>query len=146
MTTDAKRPLPILPLLGLVAALVAMFFVFPQMISNVQSESGVCGKEIHGAVTYISSLKTDKNVEGSFFLGIGSIHTERVYVAYVGNNVDGYTLIERPVSESLLFEDTNDNPYVEEVSVWVCTSIGYGVVKKYKFHVPEGTIKMEYVI
>lgn len=123
-----------------------IFFATPWLIERMQTEGGVCGKEFHGEITYISSLKSDKNVEGTFFLGMGSIRTERVYVAYTGDNQIGYRLIERPIAQSLLFEDTNQSPYIEEVSVLVCTEYGYTQEMRYKFHVPVGTIKMEYAV
>lgn len=135
---------PIFPLMFISVLIVFIFFGVPYIMDRVQSESGMCGKEFHGGITYISSLKTDKNIEGSFFFGTGGIHTERVYVVYIGDNKNGYTLIERPISESILYEDTNDNPYVEEVTINICTGYGFEMIKKYKFHVPEGTIKMEY--
>jgi len=138
--------IPILiPIIGIILS-VFVIFSFPMMISHVQSESDMCGKIMHGPITHISSLKSDKNIEGSFFLGMGSIHTERVYVAYTGNNIHGYTLVEYPISESRLFEDENITPYIEEVDIWTCYSMGYIPIKKYDFHVPVGTIKMEYSV
>jgi hypothetical protein len=145
--TEEERRIPTIALLLMIAGVIVFLaVVFPNVMQNVQSESGACGKEFRGPITYISSLKSDKNVEGSFFLGMGSIRTERVYVAYTGNNEIGYSLFERPIAESLLFEDTNTNPYVEEVDVMICTGMGYDMIKRYKFHVPEGTIKMEYAV
>ena len=146
MTEEERRIPSIAPLLMIAGVVIFLAVVFPNVMQHVQSESGACGKEFHGPITYISSLKSDKNVEGSFFLGVGSVHTERVYVAYTGSNEIGYSLLERPIVESLLFEDTNDNPYVEEVDVMICTGMGYDMVKRYKFHVPEETIKMEYAV
>jgi hypothetical protein len=153
MTEETKTEpeiIPIIPLVKLVAIVIftigMIFFVTPWFIERMQSESGVCGKEFHNQITYISSLKSDKNVGGTFFLGIGSVRTERVYVAYTGNNRVGYVLVERPISKSLLFEDTNETPYIDEVDVWTCTSMGYYTTKQYRFHVPEGTIKMEYAV
>jgi len=144
--TEEHNTLSIVPLLMIAGIVVFFVVIFPCVMQYAQSESGACGKEFHGPITQISSLKSDKNVEGSFFLGMGSVHTERVYVAYTGNNKVGYSLFERPISQSLLFEDTNENPYVEEVDVMICTSMGYDMIKQYKFHVPEGTIKMEYAV
>lgn len=136
-----------LPVIPIILAVITLFMVFsPALLANIQNESGACGKEFHGTIIPISSLKPDKNIEGSFFLGMGSVHTERVYVAYTGNNNVGYSLIERPISQSLLFEDENNTPYVEQVDIMMCTSYGYEMVTKYKFHVPTGTIKMEYSV
>ncbi len=124
MTEEERRIPTIAPLLMIAGVIIFLVAVFPNVMQHVQSESGACGKEFHGPITYISSLKSDKNVEGSFFLGMGSIHTERVYVAYTGNNEIGYSLLERPIAESLLFEDTNNNPYVEEVDVMISLERG----------------------
>jgi len=142
----AKLPFVLIGCVSIVVSLAMVFFVFPHMISNIQSESGFCGHIERGELTRISSLTSDKNIEGSFFLGSGHIETVRVYAAYTGSTTDGYTLLERPVSESVLFEDTEDNPYMETVTVWVCTSYGYSPVTQYHFHVPNNTIVMEYSV
>lgn len=114
------------------------------MMNQTQTDLGICGHEVHRAIYPISSLNLDKNIKGSFFIGIGKSRTDRVYIAYTGNNINGYSLLERPISQSLLFEDENTSPYLEEVDIMVCNPYGYTILTQYKFHIPSGTIKMEY--
>ena len=151
MTDDDRSQLrvmiPILhSLLAIVGILILVFVVVPFVTDRVQSQSGVCEKEFHGEIIRISSLNPSANVEGSFFLGMGSVRTVRVYVAYTGNNQVGYSLVEYPISQSLIFEDENNSPYIDPVQTFDCNSHVSRMTTIYKFHVPEGTIKMEYSI
>jgi len=133
-------------LLTLVVITFLVCVAVPFVTDRVQSQSGVCEKEFHGEIIRISSLNPSANVEGSFFLGMGSVRTVRVYVAYTGNNQVGYSLVEYPISQSLIFEDENNSPYIDPVQTFDCNSHVSRMTTIYKFHVPEGTIKMEYSI
>ena len=79
------------------------------------------------------SLFNDREVEGNFFLGTGSIGETEYYYSFIQTE-KGIKRFKADVSRSYIIEDTNE-PYVR--------------IKKngrqYDFHVPAGTIirKME---
>ena len=58
------------------------------------------------------SLDRGSSISGSFVLGTGSIDTTPVYYCYIKDN-GGYKLITINARNSIIYDDENNNPYVE---------------------------------
>ena len=58
------------------------------------------------------SLNRGSSNSGSFVLGTGSIDTTPVYYCYIKDN-GGYKLITINARNSIIYDDENNNPYVE---------------------------------
>lgn len=111
--------------------------------------------------TPIFTLHTDTALEGSFFLGSGSINSYTQYIFYskVGDT-KGMVLSHIPTDDTIVYMDENVSPYVKRID-WVryntktneidtyeyirVTGNGDWIrYPKYELHVPNGTIIQEY--
>ena len=116
------------PILNLVIIALGIY-LFLNGLSDVGKE--MCSRNI---VTYISSLNIHGNLQGSFFLGIGSINNVEKYYFYK-NVDDGLLLGSVYASQVILIEDDSITPqYID----YAC-SID-------KIYIPKGTIKTSFNI
>jgi hypothetical protein len=86
----------------------------------------------------IKSLNDNNKIEGSFFLGSGSIKEEPVFVAYACLTNGGYVLKTFHAADTVIFEDNPPVPYIHVT--------GYADQRHYDIHVPTGTIIQQYTL
>ena len=87
----------------------------------------------------IVSLRGEVQVEGSFFLGCGSIGGEEYLMTFRKRLDGGFERLRVLMDRSVIYEDSDEFPYVE-----VQVNCKCGHRNWYKFHVPEGTIIKEF--
>lgn len=61
----------------------------------------------------IISIRNSNSMSGSFFLGSGSFNSEEYYVCYYKNTNNGIKQFRSKVDSSIIFEDTDKDPFVE---------------------------------
>lgn len=106
-----------------------------------------------GEKTLIYSLHDTSTYLGSFTLGCGYIRETMKYTLYVEVKDGGIKLQEIPTDRTVIFQDTEVDPYLLKIDNWLVTKTGEVVERYYKFgypkyelHVPQGTIIQHYVL
>ena len=99
----------------------------------------------------MAALQDGSSIEGSFFLGCGSINEKMTYTFLMGNEEEGFKM-EQVDASSVTIKFTEDAPHYTKMRsklnwygrfLWGVDSIG---ASEYVFYVPEGTIKYNYNI
>lgn len=144
--TESKK-IPILGIIISICGLITVAYFGYMVISKVNNE--VCNIDYDPIIesTWITSLQDLWSTSGSFFLGSGGISENAVYVYYTGDNKEGYSLATVPASQTKIFMDTNDRPYLLKKRVFVRDNpIMCSLEIRYELHVPENTIVKEFKV
>ena len=138
-----------------VAATMVVFFCIGVPIILMYSDASVgeiIGSQKH---TYgIVSLKIDSAVSGSFFLGSGSVNSERQFYFLQGTKSSGYHIGSWPTAQSLIFTEKDCKPRIEinriirRIPWWVSPWTARITQKYYegtaKIYLPEDFIVSEF--
>ena len=87
----------------------------------------------------IVSIRTEDSIEGSFFLGSGTLKDKTYYVCY-SKNSKGYKLEKLETDKSYVIEDNDKTPSVYKVNYK--NSLG----TYYNIYVPVGTIITTFIL
>ena len=99
---------------------------------------------------YIESLGNDKSLNGSFFLGSGSVNEIDYYYFYV-NTTDGLSRLRRRVSKTYIIETDDRKPelviiydhYDDDDKFW---TVADDTELHYRLYVPKGTIIRDFSV
>jgi hypothetical protein len=124
----------------------ATMFFFPAMATGAISGQVTHRTEVT-ADTPLVSLANGSQVEGSFFLGSGSINSTPVYSYVTGSDVTGYQLSSVDVSVTKVFT-SQDPPHLVAVDV-NCSPRGFwprvcSQATHYRAYIPAGSIWQGY--
>jgi hypothetical protein len=126
---------------------VAVFFVafvvilavnstLPKMISPSYSSSYT--------IQPLYNLETSTGINGTFFLGSGTINNEAVYYYYQSNTDGTYSLLNQSASHSVIRE-VSGTPEIRKYQVTTTYLLFVGVAPdKYEFDIPAGSILQGY--
>jgi hypothetical protein len=114
-------------------------FLYPTVFLSCSDKKEVVEKNI-------VSLKADSSIEGSFFLGTGSINARIYYFTYIKED-DSFYLKRLPIRDrwnkpTRIYEDNPQIPFVKWISVKRWGERPY--MTNIEFHVPSGTIIKEF--
>lgn len=151
---DGDGPMGAIPvaIFGTIAAAILMFGVFP----GLAGDNGDV-RPISVENRDLQALSTDTAVQGEsyrgVFLGRGWIDEKQV-ISYVYETDDGgYVLDRSNASESVIYQDEEDQPYVQITKYeivpngWFAPySTGWTALDQYQFHVPDGSVTDGYVV
>lgn len=94
--------------------------------------------ELEEIVTYkIDSLETTQGTNGHWGLFSGKIDTVGYYWFYKINKDGSKSLIKIETEKTKIYEDADEEPYVEEIKKVYYT-------KGYKLHIPKNSIEKKY--
>jgi hypothetical protein len=91
---------------------------------------------------YITTLSDKMSIKGSFALGSGYIRGEPVFVSYITNGNNSYTLTTFDADKSTIYMDSQD-PYVVRYKIEsadIVKDLRKKDYHKFDIHVPVGTI------
>lgn len=131
-----------------VATTLILFLMFaPAIVQTIDFSFG-SPYNVHVSDTPIKSLNDGSKISGRFALGSGSIRESPQFVYYAVDG-PGYRLRTVPAGDTLVIEDTETDPYIStfEVRKEGCIFHGYYPAgNTYVFHVPKGTITVDYTL
>ena len=123
--------------LGSTLLLLGAFYIFPSKLTHIETVE-------------ISALKDNSNVEGSFFLGTGSIE-ENSYYYFIKNTNKGKRMEKVLVDKSYINEGS-DEAYVEIYKgkfskfAQIMLFSEYGFDEEYIFYVPDNSVTTEFKV
>ena len=93
----------------------------------------------------LKAIGIDEDLQGSFFLGCGSINSEDKFIYIVKVDNLGYKVQEVDIDDCYIVEENIEQPYLEISNIkwldWVVTS-----KDRYIFHIPPNSIKENYEV
>ena len=93
----------------------------------------------------LKTIGIDEDLQGSFFLGCGSINSEDKFIYIVKVDNLGYKVQEVDIDDCYIVEENIEQPYLEISNIkwrdWVVTS-----KDRYIFHIPPNSIKENYEV
>ena len=93
----------------------------------------------------LKTIGIDEDLQGSFFLGCGSINSEDKFIYIVKVDNLGYKVQEVDIDDCYIVEENIEQPYLEISNIkwrdWVVTSND-----RYIFHIPPNSIKENYEV
>lgn len=93
----------------------------------------------------LKAIGIDEDLQGSFFLGCGSINSEDKFIYIVKVDNLGYKVQEVDIDDCYIVEENIEQPYLEISNIkwrdWVVTSND-----RYIFHIPPNSIKENYEV
>lgn len=140
---------------GIVGTTVAIFLMFGLFPHLAGAEGDV--REVSSEDRDLQALGTDTAVQGQtyrgVFLGRGWVN-EKQMITYVYENADGGFVLDRSnASQSVIYEDEQDDPYVTISKYelvpngWIAPYVsGWTTTDQYEFHIPEGSVADDFAV
>jgi hypothetical protein len=125
----------------IMVALLCLSFAVVAVMIGMTVYSIVTAHEVSDTV-YITTLSDKMGIKGAFSLGSGYVRGEPVFVSYITNGNNSYTLTTFDADKSTIYMDSQD-PYVVRYKIEsadIVKDVRKKDYHKFDIHVPEGTI------
>lgn len=121
--------------IGILLTIVAVVQGFIDIGKQIDDANKVTTETVH-----LKSINYSSVVDGSFFLGCGSIGTDSYYVCYEILEDGGVTLIKLDANKTIIYEKLAE----DETAYAEISQNGWGEIKGIKLYLPQNTIQVDY--